>query len=528
MAERIFVQAKEETLSYLRTSPPTPATLPADLLEAASKRLSMAALLYAITYSISYVIGRFLSASVFGEGESPLVGDVAAVVSIGLSLVVFFVARSGRFEAQFLLDMGLVYWAVSALGIDVGMFWWLPPNFELTGISWVCVWLVLFPLIVPTTPGKILLAALITASMGPLMFLIALVVRGGPTPEGMYVVDLFLPYYLSAGLAFMGSRIIYQLGCHVSEARQMGSYRLIKLLGRGGIGEVWIAKHRLLARSAAVKLLSPEILGATSEGGLNRVALRRFEREAQATAALSSPHTVELYDFGTTDDGSFYYAMELLDGFDLESLVTHFGPIPAERAIGFLIQACDSLAEAHRNGLIHRDIKPSNIYVCRLGVQHDFIKILDFGLVKDHSHEGTDQTQLTREGITTGTPAYMSPETALGQGEVDARSDIYSLGCVAYWLLTGHLVFEDEVSMKVILQHIQTPPVPPSERSELQIPEDLERLVLSCLEKERDQRPQTALELSQRLEACEIAAPWTRERAEQWWTLHKPAGTPAV
>ena len=528
MAERIFVQAREETSSYLRTSSSTTAALPADLLEAASKRLSMAALLYAITYSISYTIGRFFSVSVWGGAESPMVGDVTAVVSIGLSLVVFFVARSGRFEAQLLLDMGLVYWAVSALGIDVGTYWYLPIGFETTGISWVCVWLVLFPLIVPSSPGKTLLAALVTASMGPLMFLIALVARGGPTPEGLYVLDLFLPYYLSAGLAFVGSRIIYQLGCDVSEARQMGSYRLIKLLGRGGIGEVWIAKHRLLARSAAVKLLSPEVLGATSEGGVNRVALRRFEREAQATAALSSPHTVGLYDFGTTDDGSFYYAMELLDGFDLESLVSQFGPIPAERAIGFLIQACDSLAEAHGNGLIHRDIKPSNIDVCRLGIQHDLIKILDFGLVKDHSHEGSDQTQLTREGITTGTPAYMSPETALGQGEVDARSDIYSLGCVAYWLLTGQLVFEDEVAMQVILQHIQTPPIPSSERSELAIPEDLEKLVLKCLEKERDKRPQTALELSRQLAACLVEEPWTQERAQQRWTLHKPAEPPVV
>ena len=528
MAERIFVQAREETPSYLRSSPHTLATLPADLLEAASKRLSMAALLYAITYSISYGIGRLYSASAWKGAESLWVGDVAALVSVVLSLAVFFVARSGRFEAQFLLDMGLVYWAVSALGIDVGMFWLLPPGFELTGISWVCVWLVFFPLIVPTTPGKTLVAALVAASMGPLMFLIALVVREGPAPEGMYVVDLFIPYYLSAGLAFMGSRIIYQLGCDVSKARQMGSYRLIKLLGRGGIGEVWMAKHRLLARSAAVKLLSPEVLGATGEGGMNRVALRRFEREAQATAALSSPHTVGLYDFGTTDDGSFYYAMELLDGFDLESLVTHFGPIPAERAIGFLIQACDSLAEAHRHGLIHRDIKPSNIYVCRLGIQHDFIKVLDFGLVKDYAHDGTDQTQLTREGITTGTPAYMSPETALGQGEVDARSDIYSLGCVAYWLLTGQLLFEAQASMTVILHHIQTPPVPPSERSELEIPEDLEKLVLSCLEKEPDKRPQTALELSRQLVACQVAEPWTQERAEQWWTLHKPAATSAA
>ena len=326
-------------------------------------------------------------------------GDVAALASISLSLVVFWLARSGRFDPQFLLDLGLIYWVVGAFGIDFGMFWELPPGFPVVGISWVCVWLVLFPLIVPSSPGKTLLAALVTATAGPLVFLISLVFRGNPMPDGVYMLHLFVPYYVCAGLAFVGSGIIYQLGCDVTQAREMGSYKLIELLGRGGIGEVWLAKHRLLARPAAIKLLSPQVLGATSDGSLNKLALKRFEREAQATAALGSPHTIRLYDFGTTDEGSFYYAMELLDGFDLESLVTRFGPVSPARAVGFLMQACDSLADAHHNGLIHRDIKPSNIYVCRLGIQHDFIKVLDFGLVKLDRHVGSGETQLTREGL---------------------------------------------------------------------------------------------------------------------------------
>ena len=518
--QRIFVQGKETTPSLTRS---TPVGLPPDLLEAASQRLSLAALLYAIAYSVAYSIGRFTSSPLYESPEHGAVGDVSALVSISLSLAVFWLAQSGRLDPQLLLDIGLIYWVVSAAGIDFGTYWYLPTGDNVVGISWVCVWLVLFPLIVPSSPGKTLLAALVTASMGPLMFLISLVFRGDPMPDGVYTLNLFVPYYLCAGMAFAGSRIIYQLGCDVTRAREMGSYKLIELLGRGGIGEVWLAKHRLLARPAAIKLLSPQVLGSTADGRLNKVALKRFEREAQATAALGSPHTIRLYDFGTTEEGSFYYAMELLDGFDLESLVTRFGPVSPARAVDFLIQACNSLADAHHHGLIHRDIKPSNIYVCRLGIQFDFIKVLDFGLVKlDHDPSG-QATQLTREGLTTGTPAYLSPEVALGQGEVDARTDLYSLGCVAYWLVTGQLVFKGETPMQVVLDHIQTTPIPPSQRTELEIPSALEQIILSCLEKKPEKRPQTALELGERLAACEIRQPWTQEDARRWWALNKPA-----
>ncbi len=517
--QRIFVQGKETTPSL---TPSTQVGLPPDLLEAASRRLSLAALLYAIAYSVSFGIGRFTTSPLFEQFEPSSVGDVAALASVSLSFAVFWLARSGRLDPQFLLDIGLIYWVVGAFGIDVGTYWALPPGFPVVGISWVCVWLVLFPLIVPSSPGKTLLAALVTATVGPLMFLISLVFRGIPMPDGVYVLNLCVPYYVCAGLAFVGSGIIYELGCDVTRAREMGSYKLIKLLGRGGIGEVWLAKHRLLARPAAIKLLSPQVLGSAPDGSLNKLALKRFEREAQATAALGSPHTIRLYDFGTTEEGSFYYAMELLDGFDLETLVTRFGPVSASRAVNFLRQACDSLADAHHNGLIHRDIKPSNIYVCRLGIQYDFIKVLDFGLVKLDRHAGRGETQLTREGLTTGTPAYLSPEVALGQGEVDARTDIYSLGCVAYWLVTGRLVFKGETPMQVVLDHIQTAPTPPSQRTELEIPSALEQIILSCLEKKPERRPQTALELAERLAACEFREPWTQVDAQRWWALNKP------
>jgi serine/threonine-protein kinase len=518
--QRMFVQGKETTPSLTRS---TQVGLPPDLLEAASQRLSLAALLYAIAYSIAFGIGRFTTSPLYLQVDThSAVADVCAAVSIGLSLLVFWLARSDRLDPQLLLDIGLIYWVVGALGIDIGNYWNLPAGYPVVGISWVCVWLVFFPLVVPSSPGKTLLAALVTATVGPLVFLISLVFRGSPMPDGVYMLNLFVPYYLSAGLAFVGSGIIYKLGCDVTRAREMGSYKLIELLGRGGIGEVWLAKHRLLARPAAIKLLSPQVLGSMTDGGLNRVALKRFEREAQATAALGSPHTIRLYDFGTTDEGSFYYAMELLDGFDLDSLVTRFGPVSPSRAIDFLKQACNSLADAHHHGLIHRDIKPSNIYVCRLGIQYDFIKVLDFGLVKSDRTASNQDTQLTREGLTTGTPAYLSPEVALGQGEVDARTDIYSLGCVAYWLVTGQLVFEGETPMQVVLDHIQTVPIPPSQRTELELPAQLEDIIMSCLEKKPENRPQTALELGERLAGCEIREPWTQENARHWWTLNKP------
>jgi serine/threonine-protein kinase len=298
----------------------------------------------------------------------------------------------------------------------------------------------------------------------------------------------------------------------------MGSYRLIERLGIGGMGEVWRAEHRELHRAAAVKLIRPEI--CDRRDALSGTLRRRFEREAQVTAALRSPHTVAIYDFGTASDGSFYYAMELLDGFDLETLVGRFGPQSPQRVVQFLLQICDSLAEAHNLGLIHRDIKPKNLFVSRLGLNYDFIKVLDFGLVKASGAGDSSQTQLTVDGTTTGTPAYMSPEIALGN-KVDARSDIYSLGCVAYWLLTGHLVFDADTPLAVLLAHIQDSPIPPSQRSELEIPSDLEQVVLSCLEKDPANRPQSALELADALRACRLPT-WGSQQAETWWSTHTP------
>jgi serine/threonine-protein kinase len=275
----------------------------------------------------------------------------------------------------------------------------------------------------------------------------------------------------------------------------------------------------LLARSAAIKLIRPEMLGVGT--GDARIALRRFEREAQATAALSSHHTIRVFDFGITNEGTFYYVMELLAGRDLESMVREFGPVPADRAVYMLRQACHSLADAHARGLVHRDIKPANIYVCRMGLEYDFIKVLDFGLVKigDKSFGGQD-TLVTSNQTTTGTPAFMAPEVILGQTDVDRRADVYALGCVAYYLLTGHLVFEADTAMKMLMHHVQTPPVPPSQRTELAIPRELDDLVMACLEKDPDKRPQDAGLLFEMACDCPITGGWNNAAARRWWEAH--------
>ena len=289
------------------------------------------------------------------------------------------------------------------------------------------------------------------------------------------------------------------------------------------MGEVWRAQHRLLARPAAVKLMRPEVLGGSSPERQSELHAR-FEREAQATASLRSPHTIELYDFGIADDGSLFYVMELLEGFDLETLVEQFGPMSAERAVHLLGQVCHSLAEAHAAGLIHRDIKPANVFVCRYGRDLDFVKVLDFGLVKPQYERPSAARQATTNHVLAGTPAFMSPEQALDQ-PLDPRSDIYAVGCLAYWLITGQLVFTGRTVIETILQHKEGKPVPPSQRSELEIPEALDELILACLEKIPENRPQTADTVAARLMAIGTTAVWTPEHAGQWWDAHHPART---
>ena len=508
--------------------------LPPDFVEKAVGRLGWLALFYAISHPIVRITEGFSPSleAVYHSGY-PLV-DFALFGGVLSGGIISALTWSRKVPPALMLDLGLLFEVVGAFWIAI----WehgIPPLADLPfrGLSGIGLWITFFVLVVPSTLGKTVLAAFTTVLMGPLGLLVSGLYYGNPAPPVGRWVEFFFSSFLFAAFAIVLSRFIYNLGCDVTKAREMGSYKLVELLGSGGMGEVWRAEHRMLARPAAIKLVRAEVCGM-SDGHAGTLH-RRFEREVQSTAALRSPHTVAVYDYGTTADGCFYYVMELLDGFDLEKLVERFGPQPPERVISFLLQACDSLAEAHGAGLVHRDIKPKNMFLCRLGLNYDFLKVLDFGLVKSAVPSESFQGGLTLDGTTTGTPAYMSPEMALGDKTVDARADIYSLGCVAYWLLTGQLVFEGNTPLAVLVAHIQNPPIPPSERTELEIPEDLERVILSCLDKDPAKRPPSAQDLARLLEACRLAGGWDRTRAEDWWRTHAPSlaaplpvGLPAV
>lgn len=498
------------------------------MMDRAAKRLRALALVYAFVFFMT----TFFS-SLFNPASSEFTDFTdwgPSSISIGLALLVAWITTRRNVSSTMIVNGGLMFQVVGSYGIAMAQYWGVYEGLEHTmehleifGISWVALWMMLFAIVVPTRPGKALLAAVGSGSAVPIVM--ALTMKYGGTSivitPAEFVVGLIMPYLLVILMTHVGARAIYSLGREVAKARELGSYHLVEQLGVGGMGEVWRAEHRMLARPAAIKLVRPEVLDGGGEG--KGVALKRFEQEAQATALLRSPHTIELFDFGVAGDGAFYYVMELLDGYDLETLVKEFGPVPAARAIPMLRQACDSLAEAHERGLIHRDINPANLFACRYGRHVDFVKVLDFGLVKHHGQNQAD-IKVTADNVVGGTPSYMSPEQAAGDQELDGRSDIYALACVAYWMITGQLVFEGTV-VRTMMAHLQETPVPPSQRTELEVPPAFEHLILRCLEKEPDKRPQTADILSSLLAECEISGQWTTEKAKEWWTKVRPSPT---
>ena len=494
--------------------------LPYDLLQEASQRLAIISLLGTILWLIGTVFYH-LAIRELAPGDSswmrPLASDVISVISAVISLAVFFYARKTDSDPKFVLDLGLVYLVVTSMALGLVIHWDPFPTGApvMPMITWIGAVVLMFAAILPNSPRKVLIAGLISASMNPLgMWLGNL--RGTWHFGLSSTAAMHYPDFLLVGVAVVISRIMTRLGQQVTKAREMGSYELVSKLGSGGMGEVWRGRHRMLARDSAVKLIQPEMLSRRSDKTAVLIR-RRFEQEARMTAMLRSPHTVELYDFGVTEDGVFYYAMELLDGIDLEALVKKFGPQPPARVAAILRQVCLSLGDAHRHGMIHRDIKPTNIFLCRMGNEHDFVKVLDFGLVKvmDGNEAG-----MTVEGATTGTPAYMAPEVALGD-PIDGRTDIYGLGCVAYWLVTGGLVFEEKGATATMMAHVRRVPVVPSQRSETPVPASLERAILMCLAKSPADRPATAESLAKMLDKGDLGS-WTPEDAEQWWQTNLP------
>jgi serine/threonine protein kinase len=314
---------------------------------------------------------------------------------------------------------------------------------------------------------------------------------------------------LTVGLSSIAARVIHRLRSEVASIQSLGQYQLERKLGEGTMGVVYQATHGMLKRPTAVKLLRPE-LGGHEE-------IERFRREVQLTAKLTHPHTVKIYDYGRTPEGLFYYAMELLNGATLRDVVEATGPQPVRRVVRILRDVALALDEAHSLGLIHRDIKPGNIMLARQGGEHDVVKVLDFGLVK-HVREAED-TERTDTRVLRGTPYYMSPESIDDPQNVDARSDIYALGAVGYYLLAGRPVFEGESVFQVCAQHVQSAPAPLSEVCSNPVPEALEELILACLAKSKSDRPSSAQALADALDQLDIP-PWTRVDAERWWERH--------
>ncbi len=497
------------------------ATLPPELMSEGARRLGWLALMYAI----GVCVARFGRRILLVLSDSATVGfhgsDALGLATAALALAVFVVARRRLLPPNRLLDLGLVLQVAAAFDIAATRAW----TGALASAAWYgllpseCVMIVAYPLVVPNAPGKVLLASLLAASMGPATVVVSAALGGTVLERPAVFATYFLvSTYACAIAAYVGSRIVHRVGMRLKQARAIGSYELVEKIGEGGMGEVWRAKHRLLARPAAIKLIRADMLGP-SQGG-NTTMARRFEREAQETAALRSVHTIGVYDFGVTEAGDFYYVMELLDGISLERFVQTYGPMEPARVAYVLRQVCHSLAEAHARGLVHRDIKPANIFVCRLGPDDDFVKVLDFGLVK-HAAPAARATQLTVAGTAAGTPAFMAPEIALAHPEIDGRADLYSLGCVAYYLLTGQFVFAGDTPLAAALAHVNDQPLAPSARSPFQIPARLEAVILQCLAKDPAERPASALDLANRLAGTVPQDAWTANAAHAWWDQHR-------
>jgi tRNA A-37 threonylcarbamoyl transferase component Bud32 len=295
----------------------------------------------------------------------------------------------------------------------------------------------------------------------------------------------------------------------VIEAKQLGQYTLGDKIGEGGMGQVYRANHALLRRPAAIKLLR--------EGEVNEAAMRRFEREVQLTSELTHPNTIAIFDYGHTPEGVFYYVMEHLEGLDLGTLVERYGPQPPGRVVHILQQVCGALDEAHAHGLVHRDIKPANIILCERGNLPDVVKVLDFGLVKDLGAQNG-----TVENVVAGTPAYLSPEAIADPDSVGPSSDLYAVGAVGYFLMTGEQVFERQSLTATLAAHLQDWPTPPHERLGAPVPEVLEQLIMDCLNKDPTNRPKSAHELREALDAVVLPHPWTENEARIWWTNHRP------
>lgn len=488
-----------------------------------------------LTFFISlsfFVVGNGIATAVGARALDRWMNDSVNRAHLGSTLIlgaVWLICSRGERAASVLglIDVGAVLAAAGGFAL-MGLFMdgpWGPNPYPmvlaLTHI--VIVRAIVIPSAAPRTLWTSSIASL------PVMIVTYIMSRGLPAEprEGnnptFFTIGIIMWCLAAVVVATMTSRVIYGLEKQVREAKQLGQYTLEEKIGEGGMGIVYKASHAMLRRPTAIKLLPPEKAGEES--------IARFEREVQLTSRLTHPNTIAIYDYGRTPDGIFYYAMEYLQGITLEALVNDHGPQRPGRVIYILRQTCGALAEAHRIGLIHRDIKPANVILCERGGAADVVKVVDFGLVKElDRHEAVS---LTSETTITGTPLYMSPEAITSPDKVDARSDLYAIGALGYYLVTGQNVFEGGSVVEVCSHHLRSSPVPPSARLGSPVPRDLEEVILECLEKDPAKRPKDATALASALAICADATDWTDKRAIAWWaereaTASRPQRAPAA
>lgn len=481
------------------------------------RRLKAAALIFSVALSVAFVWNLFrdvplmpLRAAILGlvVGGYVLLRSEKALSLKQLRLVEYVLFGSLIVKlvvVQSDMLKGFVHHGCTASVVAVAHL-----GFSITSVN-----ILLYALLVPTTWRRAA-ALLFPVACVPYAVILAARTSNDAVAAALDAGEMGLPVLLPFIVAFAavyGSYVLNSIRTEMFEARRFGQYRLKEHLGTGGMGEVYAAEHVLLKRPCAIKLIQ--------EGrDTDAVVLARFEREVRATAKLTHWNTVDIYDYGHTACGRFYYVMELLPGLSLQDLVDQFGRQPAERVVHFLRQTCGALREAHAMGLIHRDIKPANIFAAKRGGIHDVTKLLDFGLVKTADMSSAeDDPKLTHVGAFCGSPLYTAPEQAVTDGEADARSDLYALGVVGYFLLTAEPPFTGDTPLAVLVAHSRDEVVAPS-KIEPSLPPDLEQVILRCLEKDPDRRFQTAEDLEAALSACACADQWTAERAAEWWQVH--------
>lgn len=503
---RWLVGEPNEALAKTFRAATTEVTPTSSVEALASKRLAVAAVVVAAMFALMAIL--YQTAWYHGEDwMAPTLGWVGAASSVGLAVF------AKRIPARAAVGVSIAYEASVCFAVFLFELAHLDGVAVTPQMSWSCLLIVSLPALVPMSSRAVLVGSVIAASTSlPALWIVT---HSGDLELANSAVALsyLLPPYIAAAIAYLMARVISTLRADLRNARAVGPYDLLDRIGGGGMGEIWRARHRLLARPAAIKL-------TRSDGPVDSATRARFAFESRATAQLQSVNSIDIYDFGVTEDGTFYLVMELLEGVDLEKLVTEYGPQPPGRVVHLLGQVCDALDEAHRAGLLHRDIKPANIFLTVRANTLDVVKLLDFGLVRtigcDREHPTTPQGLM-------GTPAYLPPEVArtecYGECHVDARADLYAVAAVGYFLLTGQLVFEVDSAMAMAVAHATEAPEPPSRRSK-QVPAELDSLIVRCLSKSPDDRPSSAAALARELRAIELES-WTHDDALTWWRTHR-------